>query len=474
MMRRHPTLLLLVVAVVLTWLVRPYPTPPAVRPAPPAVAEPVDGQAAPKAALQYQGTASCAAAACHHGNGPPGSKGSEYTTWALQDPHARAYAVLSDERSRRMLASLKRLPDAGAARPQAEGLCLNCHVLPALEQTRRRDRFSVNDGVGCETCHGPAEQWLHTHYLKSWPGTGPGFRDTKDLRVRAELCVGCHVGQGDRDVNHDLIAAGHPPLRFDFSAYLAVYPRHWPAAADTHRQPDFEVRAWLLGRLVAAEAALNLLAHRADNAVAQRGPWPEFAEYECAACHHALRDDSDRQRRGAAGRLGSPSWGTWYFALLPALSRQTPGGSGPVRTALEEVEKVMGARSPDAKAVQRQAEFAAQQVQRWRAGLDKVGPLKEPQVRALLVNLVANDPPLFTNWEEATQLYLGLSALHQGMADLSREHRNRPEMRKALHALDELLSGAFPNGGDSRYDSPSSFKADAVAAELAELRKGLR
>ena len=40
--------------------------------------------------LQLQGVGSCSAAACHGYNGPKGSKGSEYTTWAGPDKHSRA------------------------------------------------------------------------------------------------------------------------------------------------------------------------------------------------------------------------------------------------------------------------------------------------------------------------------------------------------------------------------------------------
>src|SRR4051812_13662241 len=54
------------------------------------------------------GVSSCAASACHHGNGPAGQVGSEYTTWASSDPHARAYLVLFDERSRAIQDNLNR------------------------------------------------------------------------------------------------------------------------------------------------------------------------------------------------------------------------------------------------------------------------------------------------------------------------------------------------------------------------------
>src|SRR4051794_29656272 len=51
---------------------------------------------------RFIGVASCSAAACHNLQGPRGSKGSEYTTWATIDPHAKAFATLSKPVSRDM------------------------------------------------------------------------------------------------------------------------------------------------------------------------------------------------------------------------------------------------------------------------------------------------------------------------------------------------------------------------------------
>src|SRR5262249_49209288 len=89
------------------------------------------------------------------------------------------------------------------------------------------------EGVGGEACHGPASgphPWLAVHtapdkWRKKYAKTPNdpewkkyGFTDLADLRVQAETCAGCHVGAPPdekrgipaRDVNHDLMAAGHP------------------------------------------------------------------------------------------------------------------------------------------------------------------------------------------------------------------------------------------------------------------------
>ena len=80
---------------------------------------------------KFAGVASCAAFACHHGNGPRGSKGSEYTTWAIYDPHAKAYETLQNDRSRGIQDRLNR-SEPGDRRVDAENnaLCLKCHATP--------------------------------------------------------------------------------------------------------------------------------------------------------------------------------------------------------------------------------------------------------------------------------------------------------------------------------------------------------
>src|SRR5262249_44695634 len=144
-----------------------------------------------------------------------GSKGSEHFTWIEIDAHARAYIVLFNERSQRIAKNLQ------LSKPAHESNdCLVCHAA-APPASSREERFQVSDGVSCEMCHGPAEKWLGKHYLPDWRAKSDeekatfGFVPTKNLLSRARACVTCHVGKRDADVNHDLIAAGHPRLVFE-------------------------------------------------------------------------------------------------------------------------------------------------------------------------------------------------------------------------------------------------------------------
>jgi hypothetical protein len=205
-------------------------------------------------------------------------------------------------------------------------LCLKCHVHPAYEHAR--PNFRKQDGVGCESCHGAAQDWLTPHYRAGWQQADHerlGFADIKRLRGRAEICAKCHVGTPEANVDHDLIAAGHPALRFEFATYFANLPPHWDAARDkkensTRDAPtiDFEMRAWSAGQHAALACSLDLLAYRADPTNGKA--WPEFAELDCFSCHHDLSGAGWRQKKEHlqaradqdARRPGSFLWNQWY------------------------------------------------------------------------------------------------------------------------------------------------------------------
>ena len=101
----------LVVAFGLTRAESPSPVP----------ADPL-GYQLPKDA-HYIGNLSCASASCHAASHTAGTAGSEYTTWAGGDPHFRAYDVLKEPRSRRMVELLH-----GTTPAHRDRRCLSCHA----------------------------------------------------------------------------------------------------------------------------------------------------------------------------------------------------------------------------------------------------------------------------------------------------------------------------------------------------------
>ena len=400
----------------------------------------------------FQGVASCASTACHHGGGARGSARSEYTTWATYDPHARAYALLFDAPARQIVKNL----DGGNAKAAADNLlCLNCHVQPGLKTLPadgvRGDRtpgLMRADGVGCESCHGPAEKWLTIHYQEGWKTKTPGqkaalgFRHTKDLVVRAQVCVTCHVGGENAEVNHRLIAAGHPRLRFEYAAYLANLPKHWDERKDRQDRPDFDMQAWAAGQIVSMQAALKLLEHRAAT---PGKPWPELAEYDCFACHHVLTDARWRRDPKYLKQPppGSFPWGSWYFPLAEVLAEHPPRAKLAFPdSGLKELQRLMQPPYSDAnrQRVGKVARETADQLAGWLPGLRQPDPGWSIQGLAKAVEERGRKEMDHSSWDQTAQLYLALAA--------QRPVGPRKELVTAL-----WKSLEFP----TRYESPRGF-----------------
>ena len=137
-----------------------------------------------------------------------------------------------------------------------------CHVNPTLAAKSDPHSKALHaEGVSCEACHGNAEHWRFEH--AGWnPKTNrdeaygrTGMTKLFDPAVRAADCAGCHVGAPAstdmplREVNHDLIAAGHPRLNFEFTTYLRKMPPHWAEKdRETNKLREARVRGPLLDR----------------------------------------------------------------------------------------------------------------------------------------------------------------------------------------------------------------------------------
>jgi hypothetical protein len=188
--------------------------------------------------------------------------------------------------------------------------------------------FDLTDGVGCESCHGEAGPWLSQHARYDTPLTDQirqqlQMTNTKNLRVRAETCLQCHLGDQQKTVDHELIAAGHPDLVFEMETFSALMPRHW-----REDDKDFRgARRWAVGQAVALQKSMNQLARRIET---RDSAWPEFSDLECSACHHELALPSTRQQRGYTARAGAPSWNEARYIVFRELLAATgnPAASG--------------------------------------------------------------------------------------------------------------------------------------------------
>jgi hypothetical protein len=266
---------------------------------------------------------------------------------------------------------------------------------------------------------------------------------------RARTCVPCHVGGPGHDVDHDLIAAGHPRLNFEYTSHLEAMPKHWTEASSP-KQPasiDPDVRAWVHGQLIAAQASASLLADRALGTMVQdpnqrhARPWPEFAEYDCGSCHHDLSEPSWSSRGGAGTALGSLTWNGWYLPLATAIAEQ--GGviklSAP-GSPLNELRRLMAMPEPDPRSVERLAGAVAEEL----AGLvanDRAGTADE---LGRVLRSAAINPPQGTGRNRLQQLATGMQVFAR-----ARERAGRPLDPMLLAKFRELYGRVETPGQES-------------------------
>lgn len=393
-----------------------------------------DGLLATRHTQKFLGARSCAASACHGGIDPdprfPLSRRNEYAHWLDKDPHSRSFQTLQNELSKSILQRLARPGDDDSIRAQRLANCCGCHN-PQPDKSAQSETFYERDSVSCELCHGAAEQWIGPHVTQAWASlkrngdaSALGFVTTEDITIRAQSCVQCHVGSPGREVNHDLIAAGHPALKFELTAYYAMLPKHWRDAQERKSNPRLEIELWKAGQVACAKSAVGLLVSRAKRAVNEEpgAVWPEFAEYDCYSCHHDLVHPSWRQTSATSSApLGMPAWGSWYLSRF-----RHPLGEN-LQRLTNHMQKSL---RPDPKSVA----ISGVSVR-----------FADPPIDALI------DAPIVmpANWDDATQQYLALVATYQAQRDAG-----NPEEESVTSAITKLREQlAFPQ----RYDSPKGL-----------------
>jgi hypothetical protein len=246
------------------------------------------------AAHKHLGVASCSNSVCHGASQvfrDSHVQQNEFAIWQETDPHAKAYAILTNAASKSIAAKL------GLGDPTQAKVCLDCHADNVAD---RGERFQISDGVGCEACHGGAEQWLNAHADKKVAhadNIAKGMFPTSDPVQRAQLCLGCHMGTRDRMITHRIMGAGHPRLSFELDTFTWLGRPHYAIDADwIERKGEWNgVRDWAVGQGV---AAINLLDQLTDAKAGWQGIFPELVLFNCYACHKRMSDKSWGPRQG--------------------------------------------------------------------------------------------------------------------------------------------------------------------------------
>ncbi len=86
---------------------------------------------------------------CHRSE----AKGNQHGKWQ-EGPHSKAHETLAGEKAK------EHGQDQGISEPQNAEACLVCHVTAFSAPAERKARtYKIEDGVGCESCHGPGSAY---------------------------------------------------------------------------------------------------------------------------------------------------------------------------------------------------------------------------------------------------------------------------------------------------------------------------
>jgi len=397
----------------------------------------------------YVGLANCVSSGCHGATQPLDATRvlqNEYFTWLDKDQHAQAYDILATDRSARIARNM-RLKNP----PDKDRVCLDCHTtnIPA---TLVEGRIDPEDGVQCEMCHGPAGGWLAEHTQEGWTheqSVARGMIDQQRIATRGTTCMQCHVGSGKKEVDHELIASGHPILAFELDNYTERMPPHWTLGRDTHG-----VRAWSVGQVVKFRESLDNLARHA------RGDeWPEFSDMSCFNCHHALKGSGWRQERGWPDRAGLPTWSPQHWAMLRLLvGRISPGSRDELDPIVAQIARGV-ARMNDPAGVAASADRAKRIADSLVPKADAMR-WSDADVRSLMA-AIAGDRAFIERADvhSAEQAALALQSLASALT------RRNPRLLKG--AMTKSIDALFDEVQDRDSYEPSRFAQKLAAVKAA-------
>lgn len=401
----------------------------------------VESQVVTPSVMTSMGKASCSGIACHgsaklvldESATPEARWPSSYVHWESFDPHRQAFQSLQTTWAKTILQGLAGAEGNGKAleqfRPETDQRCLACHTNPSLAtaqpagvETKALPMLRA-EGVSCEACHGNASAWLSEHTTWTTPESRKsgllktGMMALNEAGERALACAGCHVGAPAdsqrgfpvRDMTHDMIAAGHPRLYFDYPSFVKRLPPHWveknrDQSGAPVRGSDEKAFQWFAGQLTTTEAFVRLCSDRARRGQ-QGGVWPELASFHCYACHQSVDGTTTvaPRTRGELSRAGNLHWA---LPMPTSLAEQLLQWQQESRLAAALLEMQRGV-SLSGELTSTQLQQTAELLRSYREQLGKL-PATEWR-KQLLMWVIADQPGTATwDWEEYSTRYAAM------------------------------------------------------------------
>ncbi len=388
---------------------------------------------------KHLGVASCASSVCH-GRADAAENSlvpqNEYRIWAKHDFHSNAYRLLLNEQSQRIARNM------GIGDPAEAKVCLDCHA-DNVPVPQRGPRFQISDGIGCEACHGGAEGWIAGHYGSSanhQTNLERGMVATEQPQVMAELCSGCHVGDTGRLANHEIMAAGHPRLRFELDTFLANMPPHHIVDADyRERKGDISgADRWLAGVIGNARRYLELLS---SDHLTSGGMMPELALFDCHGCHRKMDTGINR---AAADRALLPAGAvrlndSALQLVIVATAVRDKTLAGKLSTALRHLHRA--AVTSTASLRQSAAAFSDLMAQAATVLSPAITAADAKQLRTALLHNAGKR--LGRDYSDAEQIFLGLETLSISAGDAAIAKMRFNKLYQLLKDETRFNSNAF-------------------------------
>ncbi len=413
----------------------------------------------PVTADAHLGVSSCAGSTCHgmasrtkqHSNVVQ----DEYLIWQGQDKHAHAYTALQGALGRRIAANL------GIGPAEKAQQCLQCHadnVPPGM----RGVQFRIEDGVGCEACHGGSQRWLGPHasgLIKHADlVTQHGLYPTDQPEARAVLCDSCHVGDSTRFITHKTMGAGHPRLGFELQTYTQIEPAHF-VIDDKYRARKTVapgVKVWAVGQAAALETLATELTdphHHGD------GVFPELVFFDCASCHHSTADLRWQKRSSTGLAPGLPHFNDANAVMLHAIAgRVAPSLSRSLESDMRSLHLALSAGVGSASAI---APRVASEARDLGATL-AVHSYTQGDMRAMILALAATSQTAdVSDYAAAEQVTMAFASI---LYTLKMENDVDPAQYARLRSA---LDGCYAALAKPDSYNPASFASAAQTLEVA-------
>lgn len=362
---------------------------------------------------KHEGVSSCDGSTCHGSAAPRNDRNvmqNEYSIWVDEDRHAtRAYKILLNQDSIRISRNLGR-----KQKPHQDSLCLDCHADNPPPDKRRTENnaFRIDDGVGCEACHGGAEKYLRPHDSGSTHAKNIqlGLYPTDDPVARARLCLSCHFGDRKKFVDHRLMGAGHPRQSFELALFSILQPYHWDPDDDYFergKNAPNDVKLWAIGQAVAVDEVLDAMLDPNRNKL---GIFPELVLYDCQACHHPIDKFRRWRPRKSTGlgpgvvRLNDAN----FLMLIQALEIVDPAGAEAFRKDLRTLHQATsegrGSSENTAKSIRATIAKLIPKLEKWKVDAKVLRALS----KKILANAIGGE---FSDYAGSEQAAMALQSV---------------------------------------------------------------